>query len=394
MRLVTFDKGGHPTSGVRKDDAVVDLSIAAPDLPGDWPAIFAAGALDRVAEAVAGAGPEALVPAAEATLMVPIPRPPKILCIGLNYRTHAEETGMEIPDYPIVFTRYPTSLTAHAAPLLRPAASHQLDFEAELVAVIGTAGRHISKERALDHVAGYSICNEGSVRDFQFKSSQWAMGKNFDRSGSIGPWMVTADEFAGYAGLQVTTRVNGEVRQDDNTANLIFDFPYMINYLSTWTALKPGDVLRSEEPSSVIDTLGSVASGVKPFLDQANVAMSQLNEILSTANTERISQIISNMESTSSAAHDVTVGLSRTQQQVDAAIGKLSQLLDSNQSEVDHSIKDVHASLEAIARHIDAISHNLEATTRNMNEFSAQIRENPGVLIRGRSAGDEVGGDR
>jgi 2-keto-4-pentenoate hydratase/2-oxohepta-3-ene-1,7-dioic acid hydratase in catechol pathway len=186
MRLVTFEKDGRPVSGVRKDDSLVDLSIAAPELPGDWPAIFAAGALDRVAEAVAAAGPEALVPAGDVRLMVPIPRPPKILCIGLNYRSHAEETGMAIPDYPIVFTRYPTSLTAHDTPLQRPAASDVFDFEAELVAVIGTAGRQIPKERALDHVAGYSICNEGSVRDFQFKSSQWAMGKNFDRSGSFG----------------------------------------------------------------------------------------------------------------------------------------------------------------------------------------------------------------
>ncbi len=252
MRLVTFDKGGHPTSGVRKDDAVVDLSIAAPDLPGDWPAIFAAGALDRVAEAVAGAGPEALVPAAEATLMVPIPRPPKILCIGLNYRTHAEETGMAIPDYPIIFTRYPTSLTAHDAPLLRPAASHQLDFEAELVAVIGTAGRHISKERALDHVAGYSICNEGSVRDFQFKSSQWAMGKNFDRSGSFGPEIVTADELPpGAVGLYVRSRLNGEIMQDGNTDDLIFDIATLVNEISEVMTLEPGDIIITGTPFGV-----------------------------------------------------------------------------------------------------------------------------------------------
>ena len=252
MRLVTFDKGGHPTSGVRKDDAVVDLSIAAPDLPGDWPAIFAGGALDRVAEAVAGAGPEALVPAAEVTLMVPIPRPPKILCIGLNYRTHAEETGMEIPDYPIIFTRYPTSLTAHDAPLLRPAASHQLDFEAELVAVIGTAGRHISKARALDHVAGYSICNEGSVRDFQFKSSQWAMGKNFDRSGSFGPEIVTADELPpGAVGLYVRSRLNGEIMQDGNTDDLIFDIATLVSEISEVMTLEPGDVIITGTPFGV-----------------------------------------------------------------------------------------------------------------------------------------------
>jgi 2-keto-4-pentenoate hydratase/2-oxohepta-3-ene-1,7-dioic acid hydratase in catechol pathway len=252
MRLVTFDKGGRPVSGVRKDDNIVDLSIAAPDLPGDWPAIFAADALDRVAEAVAGAGPEALVPAAEATLMVPIPRPPKILCIGLNYRHHAIETGMAIPDYPIIFTRYPTSLTAHDAPLLRPAASHQLDFEAELVAVIGTAGRHISKAHALDHVAGYSICNEGSVRDYQFKSSQWAMGKNFDRSGSFGPEIVTAGELPpGAVGLYIRSRLNGEIMQDGNTDDLIFDVATLVSEISAVMTLEPGDIIVTGTPYGV-----------------------------------------------------------------------------------------------------------------------------------------------
>ena len=252
MRLVTFDKDGRAISGVRKDDAVVDLSIAAPDLPGDWPAIFAAGDLDRVAKAVADAGPEALVPTDEVRLMVPIPRPPKILCIGLNYRHHAIETGMAIPDYPIVFTRYPTSLTAHDTPLLRPAASDQLDFEAELVAVIGTAGRHISKARALDHVAGYSICNEGSVRDFQFKSSQWAMGKNFDRSGSFGPEIVTADELPpGAAGLYIRSRLNGETMQDGNIDDLIFDVATLVSEISEVMTLEPGDVIVTGTPFGV-----------------------------------------------------------------------------------------------------------------------------------------------
>ncbi len=252
MRLVTFDKGGRPIAGVRKVNSVVDLSIAAPDLPGDWPAIFAAGALERVAEAVAGAGPDALVPAADVTLMVPIPRPPKILCIGLNYRHHAEETGMAIPDYPIVFTRYPTSLTAHDTPLVCPAASDVFDFEAELVAVIGTAGRHIPKERALDHVAGYSICNEGSVRDYQFKSSQWAMGKNFDRSGSFGPEIVTADELPpGASGLYVRSRLNGEIMQDGNTDDLIFDIATLVNEISEVMTLEPGDVIITGTPFGV-----------------------------------------------------------------------------------------------------------------------------------------------
>ncbi len=252
MRLVTFDKGGRPTPGVRKDDAVVDLSIAAPDLPGDWPAMFAADALQRVAEAVAGAGPEALVPADDVRLLVPIPRPPKILCIGLNYRSHAEETGMAIPDYPIVFTRYPTSLTAHDTPLLRPAASDNFDFEAELVAVIGTAGRHIPKARALDHVVGYSICNEGSVRDFQFKSSQWAMGKNFDRSGSFGPEIVTADELPpGAAGLRIHCRLNGETLQDSDIDDLIFDVATLVSELSEVMTLEPGDMIVTGTPPGV-----------------------------------------------------------------------------------------------------------------------------------------------
>jgi 2-keto-4-pentenoate hydratase/2-oxohepta-3-ene-1,7-dioic acid hydratase in catechol pathway len=252
MRLLTFDKGGSPTAGVRKDDSVVDLSVAAPELPGDWPAIFAAGALDRVAEAVAGAGPEALVPAADLRLLVPIPRPPKILCIGLNYRHHAIETGMAIPDYPIVFTRYPTSLTAHDTPLLRPAASDNFDFEAELVAVIGTAGRHISKERALDHVAGYSICNEGSIRDYQFKSSQWLMGKNFDRSGSFGPEIVTADELPpGAVGLYIRSRLNGETMQDGNIDDLIFDVATLVSELSVVMTLEPGDIIVTGTPFGV-----------------------------------------------------------------------------------------------------------------------------------------------
>ena len=252
MRLVTFDKGGRAVLGVRKGDAVVDLSVAGPDLPGDWPAIFAAGALHRVAEAVAGAGPEALIPADEVTLMVPIPRPPKILCIGLNYRSHAEETGMAIPDYPIVFTRYPTSLTAHDTPLLRPAASDNFDFEAELVAVIGTAGRHISKERALDHVAGYSICNEGSIRDYQFKSSQWLMGKNFDNSGSFGPEIVTADELPpGAAGLRIQCRLNGETLQDSDIDDLIFDVATLVSELSEVMTLEPGDMIVTGTPPGV-----------------------------------------------------------------------------------------------------------------------------------------------
>ncbi len=257
MRLVTFDKSGgdkigRPTVGVRRDGAIVDLSVAAPELPGDWPAIFASGSMDRVAEAARRAGEDAVVAEADLRLMVPIPRPPKILCIGLNYRSHAEETNMAIPDYPIVFTRYATSMVAHGAPLIRPASSEQFDFEAELVAIIGTGGRHIPKERALDHVVGYSIFNEGSVRDYQRKSSQWAMGKNFDDSGSFGPDIVTADELPpGAAGLRIQCRLNGETMQDSDIDDLIFDVATLVTELSAVMTLEPGDIIVTGTPPGV-----------------------------------------------------------------------------------------------------------------------------------------------
>ncbi len=252
MRLVTFDKGGRATPGVRRGAAIVDLAVAAPELPGDWPAIFAAGMMDRVAEAARGAGEDAVVAEADVRLMVPIPRPPKILCMGLNYRSHAEETGMAIPDYPIVFTRYATSMVAHGAPIIRPAASDQFDFEAELVAVIGSGGRHIAKERALEHVVGYSIFNDGSVRDYQFKSSQWAMGKNFDGSGAFGPDIVTADALPpGAAGLRIECRLNGRIMQESDIDDLIFDVATLVSELSEVMTLEPGDIIVTGTPPGV-----------------------------------------------------------------------------------------------------------------------------------------------
>ncbi|MFQ5775620.1 MAG: fumarylacetoacetate hydrolase family protein [Kiloniellaceae bacterium] len=252
MRLVTFDNGGRAACGVRRGEAIVDLSLAAPGLPGDWPGIFAAGAMDRVAEAARTTGEAALVAAGDARLLAPIPRPPKILCIGLNYRSHAEETGMAIPEYPIVFARWPTSMVADGAALLRPAASEQFDYEAELVAVIGVGGRHIAKERALDHVVGYSLFNEGSVRDYQFKASQWTVGKNFDASGSFGPDIVTADELPpGAHGLRIQCRLNGRSVQDSNTDDLIFDVATLVATLSEAMLLEPGDIIVTGTPPGV-----------------------------------------------------------------------------------------------------------------------------------------------
>ncbi|MEE8188573.1 MAG: fumarylacetoacetate hydrolase family protein [Kiloniellales bacterium] len=252
MRLLTFDKGGRPVPGVRRDGAIVDLSLAAPDLPNDWPAILNAGALDRVAAAAEAASAEALVPAEGVTLLPPIPRPPKIPAIGLNYRSHAKEIGLEIPEYPIVFVRWPGSIVGHERPIVRPKLSEQFDFEGELAIVIGTGGRAIPRGKALDHVLGYSAFNDGSLRDYQFSSSQWTMGKNFDASGSFGPDIVTADELPpGAAGLAIQCRLNGEVVQDSNIDDLIFGVADLVSELSNVMTLEAGDVIPTGTPPGV-----------------------------------------------------------------------------------------------------------------------------------------------
>ena len=252
MQLLSFEKNGAAALGVRRDGAIVDLAAAAPDLPTDWPAILASGLLPKVKAAVDAAGSDALLAAEPATLLPPIPKPGRIICIGLNYREHAAETNMAVPEYPIVFARWPRSLVGHGQALVKPAASDKFDYEVELAVVIGTGGRAIPKERALDHVAGYSIINEGSVRDFQVRSSQWAMGKNFDASGSFGPHIVTADELpAGAAGLRVQTRVNGETLQNHFTSDMIFDVAAIVSDLSTAMTLDPGDVIATGTPQGV-----------------------------------------------------------------------------------------------------------------------------------------------
>ena len=252
MRLVSFAANGGARLGVRRGEAIVDLARVLPAAPADWPAVFAAGALPEVERAVAAAPAEALVAAGSVRLLPPIPRPPKILCIGLNYRSHAEETGLPIPEYPVVFPRYPGSLVAAGAPLVRPALSDSFDYEAELVAVIGRGGRAIARQRALEHVAGYTVCNEGSIRDYQFRSSQWLMGKNFDATGAIGPDIVTADELPpGAAGLRIQCRLNGETMQDSNTDDLIFDVAALVAELSAVMNLEPGDLIVTGTPPGV-----------------------------------------------------------------------------------------------------------------------------------------------
>ena len=183
------------------------------------------------------------------TLLPPVPRPGKIVCIGLNYRKHAEEGGNPIPDYPAVFLRALTSLVPHGGAMIRPRCSDKLDFEAELAVVIGRRTARVSRAAALDHVAGYACFNDGSVRDYQRKSTQWTIGKNFDQTGGFGPDLVTPDELPpGARGLRIVSRVNGMTMQDGDTADMIFD---VATPLSEAMTLEPGDVIATGTTSGV-----------------------------------------------------------------------------------------------------------------------------------------------
>lgn len=174
----------------------------------------------------------------------------KILCVGVNYRPHIEEMGREIPEYPVVFVRFESSLVGDGEPVIRPGVSEQFDFEGELAVIIGKPARHVSRENALDFVAGYCCFLDGSVRDWQRHTGQFTAGKNFDRSGAIGP-MVPAAEIGDPAVLELITRVNGEVMQRGCVSDLVFDIPILLEYCSTFTELRPGDVIATGTPGGV-----------------------------------------------------------------------------------------------------------------------------------------------
>jgi 2-keto-4-pentenoate hydratase/2-oxohepta-3-ene-1,7-dioic acid hydratase in catechol pathway len=181
-----------------------------------------------------------------------VPKPPKILCVGLNYDDHLEESGLKKPVYPEIFARFATSLMAHGEPIRRPPESSALDYEAELAVVIGRGGRRIQHDRALDHVAGYSLFNDASIRDFQLRTPQWTMGKNFDATGAFGPWLVTPDAVPpGADKLRIQGRLNGRVMQDSSIDKLIFGVSELITLISVAMTLEPGDVIITGTPGGV-----------------------------------------------------------------------------------------------------------------------------------------------
>lgn len=250
MRFVRFEQTGKGGLAVETAPGkLVGLTEDDATWPGDLDDLVRSGAYAATAEALQ-AGRE--IDSAAITWALPFRRAGKVLCVGLNYAEHAKESKMEAPPFPTVFVRFNSNLVAHAAPLVRPDVSVQFDYEGELVAVIGKRGRAISKEDALEHVAGYTIFNDGSIRDFQLRTSQWTLGKNFDATGSLGPCFVTADELpAGANGLRLTTRLNGEIMQDATTDDLIFSVADLISELSIGMALEPGDLIVTGTPSGV-----------------------------------------------------------------------------------------------------------------------------------------------
>ncbi len=247
MRIVShLLPDGTPSYGRVDGSRLID---AGPGLRARYPdlrALLAAGATDALLEAD---GPATDL--ADVTFLPPVPNPEKIICIGLNYMGHIKETGRDQPAYPSIFTRYPQSFVGHRQPVIRPKASDKFDYEGELAVIIGTGGRAIPEASAMDHVAGYTCLNDGSIRDFQRHTTQFWGGKNFDQSGSAGPWMVTADELGDPTAPQMETRLNGAVMQSTSVGDLAFSIPQLIAYVSTITALAPGDVIATGTPSGV-----------------------------------------------------------------------------------------------------------------------------------------------
>ncbi len=250
MRLASLLVDDQPVLAVVQDGVMLNISAVDPSLGSDVGALVRSGA-DWQARAAAAAA--AAAPVAGTVVHRPlVPSPGKVLCLGLNDVDHAKEAGLAIPEHPVVFARVASSLIGHGAPMLRPPESEMLDYEVELAVVIGKGGRRIPVDAALDHVAGYTVFNDGSVRDWQVRTAQWTLGKNFHGTGALGPDLVTPDALpAGAAGLRMTTEVGGEVLQDGNTGAMIFDVASTIAHLSIAVALEPGDVIAMGTPSGI-----------------------------------------------------------------------------------------------------------------------------------------------
>jgi acylpyruvate hydrolase len=252
MRFAAFTSEGRDgLAAAGQDGEFHGLLCGEAGYPGSLDLLIrsGSGALDAAGAALAK-GPA--IDLCQVKLLPPLQSPGKIICVGLNYVDHSIESGFTVPDYPTIFTRFTSTLVGSGAPIVRPKVSTQLDYEGEMVAIVGTAGRHIREEDALDHVIGYSIFNDASIRDYQRKSPQWTIGKNFDNTGAFGPWLVTADELpSGAKGLHIQTRLNGTTVQDASTNDMVFTVARLITILSEAITLSPGDIIVSGTPAGV-----------------------------------------------------------------------------------------------------------------------------------------------
>jgi 2-keto-4-pentenoate hydratase/2-oxohepta-3-ene-1,7-dioic acid hydratase in catechol pathway len=249
MRLASYIARGRTSFGAVLGDGVVDFRVRFGSRFASLVDLMRADALDEARAVLAGVRPDFKL--SEIELLPPLLTPEKILCIGINYANrNADFNDPDVPKYPSMFYRHPGSFVGAGQPLVRPKVSEQLDYEGEIAMVIGREGRHVPKGRARDYILGYTLCNEGTVRDWlrhgKFNVTQ---GKNFDRSGSVGPWIVTSDEIDPRGPHDIVTRVNGEVRQQDSTERLMFPFDALIAYLSTFATLKPGDMIATGTPT-------------------------------------------------------------------------------------------------------------------------------------------------
>jgi 2-keto-4-pentenoate hydratase/2-oxohepta-3-ene-1,7-dioic acid hydratase in catechol pathway len=243
---LSFTAGGKPGFGALAGDAVVDLGRRTPY--ASLRAALAAGAVDELKKAAQGATPDYKL--SDVTLQTPVPDAEKIICIGVNYMAHIIEVGRKVPEQPSVFFRLHSSLVPSGAPIVRPTTSRDFDYEGELAVVIGKSGHKIARADAMSYVAGYTLLNDGSIRDIQMKGSL-AMGKNFAATGSVGPYMLTADEVPDPARLTIETRLNGQRMQYSGVDDLIFDIPAIIEYVSAAILLTPGDIIATGTPDGV-----------------------------------------------------------------------------------------------------------------------------------------------
>jgi acylpyruvate hydrolase len=280
MRLVTFEHGGRQRAGALRGDRIIDLRRAEPELPATVLELIQGGpaVLDWLRQTVDRAAIETTLPMSEVRLLAPIPRPPKVLCIGLNYANHvkeAEHMGLKWPNKPSVFMKASSCVVGPRDPIPMPPTTQQLDYEVELTIVIGARAKGVSRADALGAVAGYTVANDVSARDLQFSPDGGIiMGKNFDGSAPMGPCITLTDEIPDPGTLRVRTWVNGEQRQDSNTNDLIFDVPAMIEYLSQALTLEPGDVILTGTPAGV-------GLGMRPqvWLQQGDVVRMEIERI-------------------------------------------------------------------------------------------------------------------